>query len=48
MGQRIVWSLGLLALLGGLLQGCDTMAALGRDVQKVGKSIEKKAEEKSK
>ena len=40
--RRIV----LLIALTGVLAGCDTMAALGRDIQKLGDKIEKKAEEK--
>lgn len=40
--QRIL----ALAVIAAILAGCDTMAALGRDIEKLGGKIEKKAEEK--
>jgi predicted small secreted protein len=36
----------LVCVLCGLLQGCETFASLGRDVQQLGKTIERKASEK--
>lgn len=35
----------VLTMLAVFLAGCDTFAALGRDIQKLGGKIEKKAEE---
>ena len=40
--QRIL----ALTVIAGILAGCDTMAALGRDIEKLGGKIERKAEEK--
>lgn len=40
--QRMV----AVAAVAAILAGCDTMAALGRDIEKLGGKIEKKAEEK--
>ena len=39
--RRIV----LLITLASVLAGCETMAGLGRDVEKLGGKIEKKAEQ---
>jgi predicted small secreted protein len=48
VNNNIAWRLAILGVLAGLLAGCDTFAAFGRDLQKAGKSIEKKAEAEKK
>jgi entericidin A len=36
----------LLVVMAGFLTGCNTISGFGRDVEKLGDKIEKKAEEK--
>jgi predicted small secreted protein len=44
--KRIVQRLVLAAVLAAFAAACNTMAGLGRDLEKLGAKIEKKAEEK--
>jgi predicted small secreted protein len=44
--KGIARKLLVLGVLAGFLAGCNTMAGLGKDVEKVGNKIETKAQEK--
>jgi entericidin A len=44
--KRMVQRLVMFSVAVGVLAACNTMAGLGKDVEKVGGKIEKKAEEK--
>jgi len=44
--KRILKRLLLSCVLAGVLGACNTIAGFGRDVEKVGDNIERKAEQK--
>ena len=44
--KQIVQKLVMLGVAVGVLAACNTMAGLGKDVEKVGSKIENKAQEK--